>query len=73
MKYVMFIFGMITVLIGLTIYGWVIFNLVNPTPEFKTGTSGLLGKYLLPAVMIIVGVKWMLAIRKKGIPERPLQ
>jgi hypothetical protein len=64
MKYVLFCFGILAVVAGVGIYGWVLYNLVWPTKEFQDNTNGTVGQYIFPGVMIAIGIKWILGIRK---------
>ena len=54
-----FIFGVLAVLIGLAIYGWVFYNMFFPTVSFKKSAGLSVGQYIFPGIMIIFGVKWV--------------
>lgn len=67
MKYVLFVLGLIAVVFGVAIYGWVIYNLVWPTPEFKANVNGTIGQFIFPGAMIFFGIRWMLRIRRPTV------
>ena len=37
-------FGFITLLVGLALTGWIIYNLINPQPEFTRSTGGSMSR-----------------------------
>jgi hypothetical protein len=53
------IFGALTMLIGLSILAWCIYNLFSPTPEFKTATKTFFS-FGAPLTMIYVGWAWFM-------------
>jgi hypothetical protein len=55
------LFGVLGVLTGVSLVGWILFNLVRPTPGFAEtdGHRFPLGPLAVGTAMILVGVKWL--------------
>lgn len=51
------IFGIITLLIGISIIGWFIYNQFAPTEMFVKTYQGIV-QLILPILMIVYGWKW---------------
>ena len=79
------IFGAISLLFGLTLLGWILYNLVSPTPEFRasihvihgfgfigailTGFS-FIGRGVVVFGMIVVGWRWLTERRSTSEQEK---
>ena len=61
------VFGAITLLIGLALTGWFIYNQFWPTPEFKSGFRSVF-QLIFPILCIVFGWRW-LRYDGKGIEE----
>src|SRR5260221_2144305 len=51
-------FGMLSLLMGMSILGWAIYNLFYPTKEFKSNFRTV-GQFGVPIAMITVGWFWL--------------
>jgi hypothetical protein len=53
-------FGLLTLLIGLALLGWMVYNMIHPQPEFTGSTNRGMFRGLIFAVVVSgVGAYWL--------------
>ena len=64
------IFGLLTLIIGLTLIGWIIYNMFAPTEEFRAAYKTSL-QLVLPGLLVLFGWRWLTG--QKHIPHADIQ
>ena len=55
------LFGVLAILMGVTLVGWIGYNLFHPTPEYRAAADhrAPFGPLILGGLMIGCGIKWL--------------
>jgi hypothetical protein len=54
--------GLASLLFGVTLLGWIVYNLFSPTPEFRSSYKTIF-QLALPLVMVGYGWRWLRVTR----------